>query len=46
LYEGYWKNNKFSGRGRLIKANGDVYDGEWKDDEQHGRGKETYLDGS
>ena len=23
-YEGYWKNNKANGRGRLIHADGDV----------------------
>jgi len=25
LYEGYWKDNKANGRGRLIHPNGDVY---------------------
>ena len=28
-YEGYWKNNKANGHGRLIHADGDVYEGEW-----------------
>lgn len=36
LYEGYWKNDKANGRGRLIHADGDVYEGEWKDDKAHG----------
>lgn len=31
-YEGYWKQDKANGRGRLIHADGDVYEGDWKDD--------------
>ena len=26
-YEGYWKNDKANGKGRLIHADGDVYEG-------------------
>jgi len=29
MYEGWWKDNKQNGKGRLIHANGDVYDGMW-----------------
>jgi hypothetical protein len=32
LFEGYWKNNKKNGRGRMIDTKGNVYDGEWKND--------------
>ena len=38
IYEGYWKNSKTTGNGRLIHADGDVYDGQWKDDKAHGFG--------
>jgi len=29
MYEGWWKDNKANGNGRLIHADGDVYDGMW-----------------
>jgi hypothetical protein len=32
MYEGWFKNNKAFGKGRLIHANGDFYEGEWVDD--------------
>lgn len=38
IYDGYWKNDKANGRGRLIHADGDIYDGYWKDDKAHGFG--------
>ena len=28
-YDGYWKNNKFDGKGELKWNNGDLYTGEW-----------------
>jgi len=31
-YDGYWKEGKNHGYGRLINFNGDVYIGEWKND--------------
>lgn len=37
-YEGYWRNDKANGRGKLVHADGDVYEGDWKDDKAHGRG--------
>lgn len=37
-YEGNWKQNKRSGKGKQIYANGDVYDGGWHDDLKHGKG--------
>lgn len=45
-YEGYWKNNKANGLGRLIHADGDIYEGDWKDDKAHGNGVYTHTDGS
>jgi hypothetical protein len=38
MYEGYWKNGKANGKGRLIHADGDVYLGLWKDDKADGFG--------
>jgi hypothetical protein len=38
MYEGYWKNGKANGKGRLIHADGDVYVGLWKDDKADGFG--------
>ena len=45
-YEGYWKNNKANGYGRLIHADGDVYEGEWKDDKADGYGTYFHSDGA
>ena len=38
IYEGYWFNDKATGKGRLIHADGDVYSGEWKEDKADGYG--------
>lgn len=46
LYEGFWKNDKANGQGRLIHADGDVYEGEWRDDKAHGYGKYMHTDGA
>jgi hypothetical protein len=32
IYEGNWRNNVASGKGRIVHADGDCYEGEWKDD--------------
>jgi len=29
IFEGYWQDGLQSGKGRLLKANGDIFDGEW-----------------
>lgn len=29
IYEGYWKDNKPSGRGRILYSDGSYYDGNW-----------------
>ena len=46
MYEGWWKDNKANGKGRLIHADGDIYDGYWKDDKAHGFGEYTHTDGA
>ena len=46
MYEGWWKDNKANGKGRLIHADGDIYDGYWKDDKAHGEGIYSHLDGA
>lgn len=33
FYEGFWKNDKKHGRGRMIKHNGDVLEGEWQNNQ-------------
>ncbi len=38
IYEGYWLNNKFSGKGRLIDIDGSYYIGNWKNDNIDGYG--------
>ena len=45
-YEGYWKNDKASVRGKLIHADGDIYDGEWVDDKAEGYGVYSHMDGA
>ena len=34
-----------SGKGKLIRANGDIYEGEWKEDKRHGYGVLLKSDG-
>jgi hypothetical protein len=46
IYEGYWKNDKANGRGRLIHADKDIYEGEWQDDKAHGYGVYYHADGA
>jgi hypothetical protein len=46
VYEGYWKNDKANGKGRLIHADRDVYVGEWLDDKAHGYGTYVHSDGA
>lgn len=36
VYEGWWKNDKPNGNGRLVQANGDVYLGNWVDGKANG----------
>ena len=45
IYEGYFKNNERSGKGRYIYANGEVYNGVWTNDKPNGYGIQTYLNG-
>ena len=46
MYEGYWRNDKANGKGRLIHANGDVYEGDWAEDKAHGSGFYIHSDGA
>ena len=45
LYEGYMKNNRMEGRGRLITDDGTVYEGFWKADQLNGKCKIIQSDG-
>jgi len=38
MYEGYWKNDQFQGKGRLIKFNGDNYEGQFEAGKEGGSG--------
>ena len=46
LYEGYFKNNRIHGRGRLIYNDGLVKEGYWKDEKLNGKCKITEADGT
>jgi hypothetical protein len=41
-YEGMWRKDKATGKGRMTHANGDIYDGEWLNDKAQGQG--TFVD--
>ena len=45
-YEGFFYENKKTGRGRYTYMNGEIYEGEWKDDEKEGYGTLYKLDGA
>mmetsp|Transcript_1732 Transcript_1732/g.4435 ORF Transcript_1732/g.4435 Transcript_1732/m.4435 type:complete len:237 (-) Transcript_1732:145-855(-) len=48
LYEGYFEDGKFSGRGKMVwtTPRGEMtYEGDYKDDVKHGKGKFTWADG-
>lgn len=45
-YEGFWKDGKACGPGRLIHANGDCYEGLWKDGQACGQGVYVHADSS
>jgi hypothetical protein len=42
FYEGYWKDGKKEGKGRLINVDGSVYEGDMKADRVHGMGVVTF----
>ena len=44
-YEGMFRHNKMSGRGRLIGTKGDYFEGEFEDDKASGFGKYVNKDG-
>ncbi len=41
VYDGYWQNGKYSGKGILTRKSGEIYDGEWLDG-AFDKGKITY----
>ena len=46
-YDGYWKEDKKNGKGRLFSAtDGKLYEGDWLDNNYHGYGIETWPDGA
>ena len=38
--------DKSSGKGKLVHADGDVYDGEWKNDKANGQGVYVHVNGA
>ena len=44
-YQGEWVDDKMTGRGYMIWADGRRYDGEWLENRCNGRGVLTYRDG-
>lgn len=44
-YDGFWKNNKPCGEGRMIYKNGDVYVGQWFEGKRNGYGVLTKRNG-
>ncbi|CAI2378234.1 unnamed protein product [Moneuplotes crassus] len=46
VYEGRWRENKRSGKGKHIYSDYSIYDGNWLDDERHGNGKMTLPNNS
>ena len=45
LYEGYFRNDKMSGKGRMINAEGDYYEGEFLNDKANNIGSYVSADG-
>jgi hypothetical protein len=41
VYQGYWKNGTYGGKGRLIKS-GLMYEGQWQAGEKDGMGVSTF----
>ena len=46
VYEGGWKNDTYSGHGRLHKPGGSFYEGQFKNGKFNGKGKLTWKNGS
>ena len=44
IYQGNWRNNKRSGQGKLVHANGSVYEGNWVKDSREGFGSLAAAD--
>ncbi|RDD47087.1 Phosphatidylinositol 4-phosphate 5-kinase 8 [Trichoplax sp. H2] len=46
VYNGEWKNSKWSGRGKLLRKSGDHYSGDFVDNTISGFGEMNYCNGS
>jgi hypothetical protein len=46
IYEGYWYDGKFWGKGKFMWANGNRYEGDFKDGKMEGKGTLTYANGT
>ena len=46
VYQGFWNNNMYNGRGKINHINGTVYEGLFKDDQAHGFGVFRLANGS
>lgn len=46
IYEGFWRDDKADGYGRLIHTDGDYYEGEWRNDKAHGKGVYFHPNGT
>lgn len=44
-YEGYFEKGVYSGKGKLVTANGEKYEGNWLNGKPHGLGAKTSSDG-
>ena len=45
-YEGEWKDDSFSGIGKIAFISGDVFEGEWHNHLPHRHGKMSYKNGT
>lgn len=45
-YDGYFKDGKYDGYGKLTVDDGQCYEGEWENGKRQGKGKFTYADGT
>ena len=45
IYDGEWKNDKMSGRGKIKFKQGHIYEGDWRNNTMHGIGKYSAANG-
>jgi hypothetical protein len=46
IYEGEWQEDKSSGKGKLVHADGDIYEGDWKNGKANGQGVYLHVNGA